>query len=299
MFCGSPRRKFALLLDFEDLALIALQGKMKAKKVKSAFRHNHLGEPVSVEVAMAVVEKNEGVPQVFSASADVHPSARQTAEELAMKTLMASADEKAVSSRSMGRTAGAVPLYKSVDGKTTLVGALAVSGDHPDQNEAVVLAASEGFEAPAEIRDSQYSSPVVVEELVVSSLPDLISPVSPLDKLGKSLPPLSASPASASLIGSASLDLERPLPPITPSASLLRSGSPSSLPPLTPTPRSSPRLSPQLSPVSARRSVLPPLTPSPRVSPSSLPPLSASPRLSPYLLLQEQVHYHLFQQLLD
>ena len=282
--CPSRPKSFDVpLLTIEDLLIISAQGKAKARKILSAFRHDSRGKPQTVQVSMAIVEKNEGIPEVFSKDVDVNPSSHEEAKRLAHKSLLLSRDDRAVSSRSARSVPGSVPLYKSVDGKSVLVGAIGVSGDHPDRNEAIALAASKGFEAPEEIKAPEFSNKRPIEEIVET----IVLPASPI---------VSTSPRPPLL---PSLDL----PPITPSASLsaesesslpeipsfepiireeteLVSGTPqvSDLPP-------SPKLSgtPQVSalppfPRVSGLTKMSALPPSPRVS--GLTKMSASPKLS-------------------
>ncbi|HWE36305.1 MAG TPA: heme-binding protein [Isosphaeraceae bacterium] len=51
---------------------------------------------------------------------------------------------------------GGVPLYKTINGKSTLVGGLGVSGDGVDQDDVITAAAAAGFTPPAPIRVDFY-----------------------------------------------------------------------------------------------------------------------------------------------
>lgn len=303
MFCSpfGQKQSLASLLTHEDLIIMAIQAKSKAKRVKSVFRKTDAGEALPAQISISVVERNEKVPAVFAKGEDIHPSFHEISNALAHQTLMASSDGKATSSRSMGSAAGGVPLYKTLDGKTTLVGAIAVAGDHPDQNEAIALAASRGFEAPETIKETGFALSLPVEELEVEEFyPDLtgLAPVSPLEKLGKSFPTLGGSPdvqstpltgstlrlppivptasAGTDSVSTLSASMTSPLPPI--STEFSRKRNVNSLPPSSPLPPVSGQSFSRKKTVKA----LPPSSPLPPISgTSTLPPLSASLKTSP------------------
>ena len=287
-FISSPKP----LLTIEDLIIMALQGKAKAKRVKSVFRQTDAGEPLNTEVSFSIVERNEKVPAVFAKGDEVHPTFHEISNALAHQTLMASSDRKAVSSRSMGSTAGGVPLYKRVNGTPTLVGAIAVAGDHPDQNEAIALAASQGFEPPVSAKDTGFASTEPVEELEIEEFyPDLsgyLAPVSPLEKLGQPIPTLAGLPdVPYTPLTSSNLSL----PPIVPTASSTSTSLPSA--PLSPmsaslktkplSPMSASLKTKPLSPMSASLKTRPlqPMSGLPVLAATSpLPPISRSPSLA-------------------
>ena len=68
MFCSpfDNKRKYIPLLTADDLIIMAIQAKTKAKKVKSVFRKTQAGEVLPVEISISVVERNEKVPAVFA-----------------------------------------------------------------------------------------------------------------------------------------------------------------------------------------------------------------------------------------
>jgi len=263
--CQSKPKSFNIpLLTIEDLLIISAQGKSKARKILSVFRHDSRGRPDTVRVSMAIVEKNEGIPEVFSKDADVNPSSHEEAKKIAYKSLILSRDDRAVSSRSARSVPGSVPLYKSVNGKSVLVGAIGVSGDHPDINEAIALAASTGFEAPEEIKAPEFSNKRPVEEIIET----IVLPASPIVS-SSSTPPLLPSLDFPPITPSASLstEIELSLPEIPSYDPIIKE-----LPP-------SPKVSsmPEL-PSSSKVSSMSQLPPSPKVS--SMPELSSSSKVS-------------------
>jgi hypothetical protein len=53
--------------------------------------------------------------------------------------------------------AGGVPVYRTVAGVTTLVGAIGVSGDGVEQNDLIAFDGGRGFEPPPELRIDNFT----------------------------------------------------------------------------------------------------------------------------------------------
>ena len=288
-----------VFLTEDELILILMQALVKARKLKSGVPGKK-----SPQIHVAVIGKGKKEAVVIHSDEDSDKSAAELAKHRSHMALGFSNDDKAMSSRSVAHLVsrgdlkssipaiqfpGGFPLYKSVNGKQKLVGAVAVSGDTPDRDEAIALAASANFAAPSHIRsnDTPFHSAAAVEELKVldavpaqvptrrSSIQRSRTPVRELrtprrlDAASAPLPSLTALPPSP---------ISSPLPALTPARlpvapSPLRS---------SPSPAVSSSLPSLPSPLPRLHSPLPVLnTESPKVlapiSPKSLPSLPKLP----------------------
>lgn len=164
-------------LTLEDLRRIKHQGKEKAKKVKSALRKRD-GKDTNVKMHIAIIGRDETEATLLHSDSDAWQGSKDISRAKAYTALAFSSDENALTSRTIGELSqpggalwqignsnkeggiiefpGGVPLYKTHNGNTYLVGAVGVSGDGVDQDETVAVAAAEGFEAPLDIRNHPY-----------------------------------------------------------------------------------------------------------------------------------------------
>jgi uncharacterized protein GlcG (DUF336 family) len=170
-------------LTEDDLLLILLQALIKARKLRANNLH----------IAIAGRNKNKAALIHVDNPNNNCFSKVNLAKEKAMLTLRNSHDKLAKSSSSINKNlAGGIPLYKSVTSITDhvgtrpqdklkytksqpyLVGTIGISGHTPEIDEAIALAASEGFMAPVSIRSESFT----------------LQPGSSLsDNLGSSVPP--------------------------------------------------------------------------------------------------------------
>ncbi len=158
-------------LTASDLDTIIQQALTAAESEQSLVRVDAQGNPATVAMQIVVVDRNGrqlrfyGMPDAWVGSIDIAIGKAHTA-------VYFSSNQNALTSRSVGALsgpggdlwhignsnmegpvgliefAGGLPLYKN----GVLVGAIGVSGDGVDQDEAVAVAGAKGFEPPAAIR---------------------------------------------------------------------------------------------------------------------------------------------------
>jgi len=303
--------------------------------LRSAVRRDFSGNYTSPKVSISIHGRGKSQPVIVHSDPDSWPIAAELSKKKATSSLMHSSDENAMSSRSVSHLAnsgkipsegvvhipGGVPLYKSSKGKNVLVGSIAVSGDSPDVDEAIAVAAAEGFHPSKHIRSDTvmnipYTSDLEIEELddkrmplkldglvsscSLSSLPILVVEeikVSPKLSVSMELPKLESLPPSPSMKSLPFLPPSpsmKSLPFLPPSPSMkslpfLPKLSPSmtSLPKLSPSMTSLPKLSPSITSLpklSPSMTSLPLLPPSPSMKSLQLPPspsMTSLPKLSP------------------
>ena len=283
-------KKLAVYLTEDDLILLVIKALVKARKTES-----QLNPSEKPKIHIAISGKGKNYAAIVHSDDQTDLIGKKKAQDRALTSLKHSTNQTSVPSRRITEP-GAVPLYKKVNGQKYLIGSIGVSGDAPDIDEAIAIAAAENF-YPAEI--------TVVEE-------ETIKPESRLNDLASSYLRTSnqrTGSLDASLI-STGLQTEAPIIPLSMESPRLMSNVPlevsseivAELPAL---PTISPILSQSsfkeysvgtssspsvLSPLSSSPSVLPPLSrgsslsalPPLSNSPSALPPLSNSPSaLSP------------------
>ncbi len=156
-------------LSDKEIKVILSQAETAAKATPSFIRVDKEGKKAMCKMHVIVVNrKGEEVGRLSMPDAWV--GSVSIAASKAFTSAAFSSNENAVTSRSLGALTqpggplwnignsnrgngliefpGGIPLYK--DG--VFVGAIGVSGDGVDEDEAVALAGSKGFEAPAVIR---------------------------------------------------------------------------------------------------------------------------------------------------
>ena len=172
-------------LTNQDIDRIIKQGVAKALNVKSAFRKNKLGDSTHVRMHFSIIRRGDkkaslvySMPDAWDGSVDISKGKANTAVSF-------SSDQNALTSRTIGVASqpgaplwqignsnkvggiiefpGGVPLYKN----NILVGAVGVSGDGVDQDEAVASAAAKGYSPKDFIRsDKVVNLPYLNEKSV-------------------------------------------------------------------------------------------------------------------------------------
>ncbi len=152
-------------LTNEDIKKIVSQGVDSANKVKSAFRVDSNGTPVSTKMHISIIKRGEPKAKLVHSMEDAWDGSKDISKSKAYTAMGFSSNQNALTSRTIGVASqpgsplwqignsnneggiiefpGGIPLYKS----GSLVGAVGVSGDGVDQDETVAREASVGFEA--------------------------------------------------------------------------------------------------------------------------------------------------------
>jgi uncharacterized protein GlcG (DUF336 family) len=178
-------------LTDDDLNLIIKQGLSKARRVKSIFRRNNQNQPTHVRMRFSIITRGAEKATLVHSMPDAWDGSIDISMRKAYTAVSFSSDQNALTSRTIGVASqpgnplwqignsnplggiiefpGGVPLYKN----GVLVGAIGVSGDGVDQDEAVAKASAEGYQANPSIRSDQvaglpYFGDQPVEELLPS-----------------------------------------------------------------------------------------------------------------------------------
>lgn len=152
-----------------EVRQILRQAEQAANETKSLLRVGLDGQPITTRMHIFVVDRNGKVRGSRSMS-DAWAGSVDIARAKAYTAAAFSSNRNALTTRSIGVLSqpgkdlwqignsnrdkgiiefpGGVPLYK----RNALVGAIGVSGDGVDQDEAVALAGAKGFEPAPEIR---------------------------------------------------------------------------------------------------------------------------------------------------
>ncbi len=184
-------------LTNQDIDLIIRQGVFKALNIKSAFRRNRLGDPTHVRMHFSISRRGDekatlvySMPDAWDGSKDISGGKSNTA-------VLFSSDENSLTSRTIGVASqpgaplwqignsnrvggiiefpGGIPLYKN----DVLVGAIGVSGDGVDQDEAVASAATVGYEPKSFIRSDKVANLPYLNEKSVDVLSVRTAPPRP------------------------------------------------------------------------------------------------------------------------
>ncbi len=157
-------------LTRDDVRKIVKQGINKAQIVKSDFRVDHEGKPVSTRMHISIIRRGEPQATLVESMSDAWQGSVDISMRKAYTAMAFSSNQNAMTSRTIGIASqpgaplwqigdsnprggiisfpGGIPLYKN----GFLVGAVGVSGDSPNKDEIIAAAASVGFEAPVVIQ---------------------------------------------------------------------------------------------------------------------------------------------------
>jgi len=177
-------------LTEDELILIVLQALAKARRLKSKIRKNSEEKETTPKIHIAIHGRGKELGALVHSDEDAWEIGKKDALKKASVALKHSSNENAMSSLSVNHfisqtngshktNAGGVPLYKKSKGKNVLVGSIGISGDAPEVDEAIALAASEGFTAPSHIKSDAvlkipFQSGEKIEEIkIVEMLPSI------------------------------------------------------------------------------------------------------------------------------
>lgn len=163
------------VLSRKDIETIVENGIAMAKRVKSALRKDSMGNSTNTKMHVSVIRRGEKEARLVFSMHDAWEGSKNISKGKAYTAMSFSSDQNALTSRSVGILSqpgkplwqignsnsqggiiefpGGIPLYKN----GRLIGAVGVSGDGVDQDETVAVAASQGFEAPIDIRSDTVS----------------------------------------------------------------------------------------------------------------------------------------------
>ncbi len=156
----------------EYASQIVSQAVEKANRVQSGLRVDQNGRYTFTKMHIAIIWRGQEKANLYHSMDDTWSGSMDISKAKAHTAMAFSSNENALTTRTIGILSqskqplwqignsnkeggiiefpGGVPLY--IDGK--LIGAVGVSGDHPDQDETVARGGAFGFEAPERIRSS-------------------------------------------------------------------------------------------------------------------------------------------------
>lgn len=180
-------------LTKQDVDQIIKQGVAKALKVKSAFRKDSKNQPTNVMMHFSLIRRGDDKAILVHSMPDAWDGSIDISKKKANTAVSFSSRQNALTSRTIGVASqpggplwqignsnsvggiiefpGGIPLYKN----GVLVGAVGVSGDGVDQDEAVAQAAATGFEPPKFIRSDQVIGLPYIKDEAVEELPFTVS----------------------------------------------------------------------------------------------------------------------------
>ena len=168
-------------ITFEEVCEIFKRADKSTKIIMSSFRKNKKYEPLAVRMWVTIVYINEGgeTEIITLNQSDAWDMSKNISIGKAMTAFSLSSNQNAITTRALGTLtqpgsplwnigssnpgfsiiefAGGIPLYRKICNKWFKVGAIGISGDSIDNDEAVALAATKGFQAPLFMRSTPYT----------------------------------------------------------------------------------------------------------------------------------------------